>query len=317
MNVIVQKYGGSSVKNIDTLKYVIQKIKEKIDKGYKLVVVVSAQGKTTDKLLKLSKEYGGEDNTKEQDLLLSTGEVISASLLTMLLKKEKINAVTYTATNLGIVTDSNFGNAKIEKIYVDKIVSELENGNVVVVAGFQGLDKLGNVTTLGRGGSDYTATSLAQKLNAKACEIYSDIDGVYTQDPNKYANAKLLDSISLNEMQILSKNGAKVLEEKSIEEFKNSSGELIVKNTKTNSKGTKIIKKDYLKIAKVDNLSKITLVGEEYFKNITNVKKVVDLINSMHIRIYLLQITEIAISLVVEEKNTDKLIEKIHAKFNE
>lgn len=317
MKIVVQKFGGSSVKDIKSLKYVIEKIKIKIEEGYKVLVVVSAQGKTTDKLIKLAKEYGCKEKTKELDLLMSTGEVISASLLTMLLKENGIDAVTYSANNLGIVTNSDFGKAEVENVYPEKILKDLEK-NVVVATGFQGLDKFGNVTTLGRGGSDYSAVVLARAVKAERCEIYSDIDGIYTADPRVIQKAKLLSKISVREMLEFAEAGAKVLEKKSVREFKKFNGKLFVKNTKGKKEGTEVVK-DTLeeKFASKDNLSKITLIGDGYISNLKKLKEILSVIEELNIRIYMLEVLETVVNIVIDSENKEEVITKLHEKFNE
>ncbi len=323
MKIVVQKYGGSSVKNIEMLEHVSYKIKEKLDKGYKVVVVVSAQGKTTDKLLEKAKEYGGKKNTQELDMLLSTGELMSAALLTMYLKNRKIDAVSFSGADLGIITDSTYGMAKIEEIYPEKILRELENNKVVVATGFQGVDKKGYITTLGRGGSDLTATSLAKILKAEICEIYSDIDGVYTTDPRTIKKAKLLSKISLKEMLELANSGAKVMHSGSVAAFRGSKGRLYVKNTvKKDNKGTEIVDREefkdmHLKITKKDNLSKVTIVGEGYISKTKTVEEITKILNENNIQIYMMQISEISISILLDTENSLDLIKILHEKYNE
>ena len=323
MKIVVQKYGGSSVKNIEMLEHVCYKIKEKIDKGYRVVAVVSAQGKTTDMLLKKSKEYGGRKNSQELDMLLATGELSSAALLTMFLNNKKINAVAFSGGDCGIITDSTYGAANIKGIYPEKIIKELENNNVVVACGFQGVDKNGYITTLGRGGSDLTATSLAKVLKAEICEIYSDIDGIYTADPRQIENAKLLPEISFNEMLELSSAGAKVMHSGSVRAFKDSKGKLYIKNTsKKENKGTEVIDSYdipnmQVKITKKDNISKITIVGEGYISKPKQVEKITKILSENNIDVYMIQISEISVSILLDTESSLDLIKILHNKFNE
>jgi len=176
MNIIVQKFGGSSVKDKECLEHVISKIENAKNEGNNVVVVVSAQGKTTDGLIAKAKEYTDKNYAKEMDLLLSTGEIQTVALLTMMLKDRGYDAVGLTGGQAGVITDSNFSYAKIKMIISENIIKHLENGKIVVVAGFQGIDKFGNITTLGRGGSDLSAVAIAAALKAKKCEIYTDVE---------------------------------------------------------------------------------------------------------------------------------------------
>lgn len=176
MDIVVQKFGGTSVENKEKLGHVIEKIEKALNDGNNVVVVVSAQGKTTDKLIQKAKEYVDKTYEKEMDLLLSTGEILTVSLLTMMLKNKGIDAIGLTGSQAGIITDSNFSFAKIKMVMSENILKYLESGKVVVVAGFQGIDKFGNITTLGRGGSDLSAVAIAASLSAKQCEIYTDVE---------------------------------------------------------------------------------------------------------------------------------------------
>ncbi|MBR5227772.1 MAG: hypothetical protein IKV94_03950 [Clostridia bacterium] len=176
MNIIVQKYGGSSVATKEKLAIIINNIINEKDKGNSVVVVVSAQGKTTDQLVSLSKEYVNTNYPKEMDILLSTGELQTVALLTMMLKEKGCEAIGLNGAQAGIITDSNFSRANILTIVEGKILNLLKENKVVVVAGFQGVDKFGNITTLGRGGSDLSAVAIASALSAKKCEIYTDVE---------------------------------------------------------------------------------------------------------------------------------------------
>lgn len=176
MNIIVQKYGGTSVANKEKLELVINKIASALEEENKVVVVVSAQGKTTDSLINKANEYCEKTYSKEMDLLLSTGEIQTVALLTMMLKNKGYDAIGLTGSQAGIITDSNFSNAKIKMIMGENISKHLESGKIVIVAGFQGVDKFGNITTLGRGGSDLSAVAIAASLKAERCEIYTDVE---------------------------------------------------------------------------------------------------------------------------------------------
>ena len=182
MDIVVQKYGGTSVASKEKLEMVIDKVISAVKDEKKVVVVVSAQGKTTDSLINKANEYCNKTYNKEMDLLLSTGEIQTVALLTMMLKNRGYDAIGLTGGQAGVITDSNFCNAKIKMIMQENITKHLESGKIVIVAGFQGIDKFGNITTLGRGGSDLSAVAIAASLKASRCEIYTDVEN------NKYEN---------------------------------------------------------------------------------------------------------------------------------
>jgi len=239
MNIVVQKYGGSSVENNDKLRLVCANIISEINKGNKVVVVVSAQGDTTDKLLDETKSLTSSSNKREMDVLLSVGEQITISKLAILLNSLGYNAKSYLGWQIPIITNSNYGNADILEIKTDRILSDLENDNIVIVAGFQGIDKDMNITTLGRGGSDTTAIALADALGTNECYLYKDVDGVYTSDPNKDKNAKQIKNLSYAEMLKLSNNGAQVVQDKGVRMAKDRLVRIRVKSTfDTSKKGT-------------------------------------------------------------------------------
>ena len=238
--IIVQKYGGSSIKDTTRIKNIANRIKNYQSQGYQVVVVVSAMGKTTDTLLSLAKEISTSPSKRELDVLLSTGEQISIALLSMALNEIEIDTISLTGSQCGIKTDSVHSNARIENIDSKRILTELNN-NVVIVAGFQGINEKGDITTLGRGGSDTSAVALAAALNAKKCEIYTDVDGIYSADPRIIPSAKKLDTISYDEMLEMAKLGAQVLHPRSVELAKNYQVKLEVKSSLNNNPGTKII----------------------------------------------------------------------------
>ena len=209
--LIVQKYGGSSVADKAAVQNAASRIAESFREGNKVVVVVSAQGNTTDELLKYASDMNPEASERELDMILSTGEQLSAALMAITLNAMNIPAISLNAWQLGIVTTENYGNAKIEAVCSERIKEELEKGNVVIAAGFQGINKNGDITTLGRGGSDTTAVALAAALEADKCEIYTDVDGVFTADPRVVKDAVKLKSISYEEMLDYTTMGAKVL----------------------------------------------------------------------------------------------------------
>jgi len=217
MALIIQKYGGSSVGTLDRLRHVAKKIKQTRDQGHDVVVVVSAMYGETDRLIQLAHALTAEPDPREYDVLVSTGEQVAVSLLAMALITSQCPARSYTGHQAGILTDKNHTKARILDVETDVIQYDLSKGEVVVVAGFQGRNERGDITTLGRGGSDTTAVALAIALKADECQIYTDVDGVYTTDPHLIQDACLLQKISFEEMLELASLGAKVLQMRSVE----------------------------------------------------------------------------------------------------
>ncbi len=217
MSLIVQKYGGTSVADISRLMHVARKIKATQNAGHDVVVVVSAMGKETDRLDELAHQITGNPSPRELDVLLATGEQVSISLLCMALQSIGCSAISFTGSQVAIRTNSVHTKARIEHIDDAKIRAELAQGSVVVVAGFQGLDKQGNITTLGRGGSDTTAVALAAALKADECQIYTDVDGVYTTDPRLVSNARRMPRVTFEEMIEIASQGAQVLQIRAVE----------------------------------------------------------------------------------------------------
>lgn len=216
MSVVVQKYGGSSVGTTEKIKGIAQSIVKRKNEDTDLVIVVSAMGDTTDDLLSLSKGIGEKPDKRELDALLSTGEIISSALLAMAIKGLGYDAISYTAYQIGIKTSGQYGKALIEDIHGGRIKKSLKEGKIVIVAGFQGINGEGDITTLGRGGSDTTAVALAVKLEGR-CEIYTDVSGIYSVDPRVYSPAKKLDEIEYEEMLELASLGAQIMHSRSIE----------------------------------------------------------------------------------------------------
>ncbi|MDH5719436.1 MAG: aspartate kinase [Spirochaetia bacterium] len=242
--LLVQKYGGTSVKNSERIKAVAQRIKNYHDKGFSLVVVVSAMGKTTDQLVSLAGEITQTPSEREMDMLLATGEQVSIALLAMALHEIEVPAVSFTGSQINLLTDGRFSKARIEKIDTERLTKSLEKGNVCIVAGFQGVDIEQNITTLGRGGSDTSAVALAAALEAKECEIYTDVDGVFAADPNKISNAKMLSKISYDEMLELASLGAGVLHSRSVEFAKKYDVIIHVRSSYNDKEGTLVVKED-------------------------------------------------------------------------
>ena len=217
MSIIVQKYGGTSVADKDRLFNVARRVKEYYTKGNKVVVVVSAQGDTTEKKKKKAKEINESPSKREMDVLLNTGEQISMSLLAMALEKLSCPVVSLTGWQVGIRTNSNHGNARIKRVDSERILRELDQNKIVIVAGFQGVNRYDDITTLGRGGSDTTAVAIAAAIHADLCQIYTDVPGVFTSDPRIVPNATQLSDITFDEMIELASLGAQVLHNRSVE----------------------------------------------------------------------------------------------------
>lgn len=244
MSLIVQKYGGSSVADPTRIKRVADRVAGYQKRGHSLVVVVSALGDTTDDLLDLAGQISKNPSRRELDMLMSTGEQISVSLLAMALHELKCDAISFTGFQVGIKTDSSHTRARIINISTDRIRQELRKGRVVIVAGFQGCDTRQEITTLGRGGSDLTAVALAKALNADTCEIFTDVEGIYTTDPRVVKDAQKINRISYEEMLELASSGAQVMQPRSIEVAGKFNIPLHVRSSFTSNEGTWIVKED-------------------------------------------------------------------------
>ena len=242
MNTIVLKFGGSSVADNIKLNIVAEKIISLKKEAKNIVVVVSAQGKTTDKLIKEAQELSAVPDERELDMLLSTGEQVTISKLSILLNRMGYPAISLTGWQAGIETNLIYGSAKIKEIYTNRIEEELKKGKIVIVAGFQGVNSRNDITTLGRGGSDTTAVAIQAAINADKCYIFSDVDGIYSADPNMVTLAKRLDEISFDEMQEIADAGAKVLHNRCIQIGKKFGNDIIAKSTFTNEGGTRVCK---------------------------------------------------------------------------
>lgn len=265
MDTIVLKFGGSSVSDNINLNIVAKKIIELKEEGNNIICVVSAQGKTTDNLIKEAKELSAVPNEREMDALLSTGEQISASKLAILLNMLGHKAISLTGWQAGIYTNSDYQSSKIINIDVTRINKELNQGKIVIVTGFQGVDEKENITTLGRGGSDTTAVAIAAAIKAKHCYIFSDVDGVYTADPRDVKLAHKLNSISYEEMSYISGEGAKVLHDRCVELAEKYNMPIIAACTFNKNKGTEIadcMEETVIKsIIKNDNILAIQIDG--------------------------------------------------------
>lgn len=240
MSLIVQKFGGSSVANAERLVNVAQIVTDTYRAGNEVVVVVSAQGDTTDDLIAKAAEVNGRPSKREMDVLLSAGEQISMSLLAMAIQKLGCTAISLTGWQAGVQTDINYAEARIRKVKAERVRSELHRGRIVIVAGFQGINKQDDITTLGRGGSDTTAVAIATALGADLCQIYTDVDGVYTADPRIVPEARKLAEITYDEMLELASLGAQVLHNRSVEMAKKYNVDLEVVSSFTRNPGTKV-----------------------------------------------------------------------------
>ena len=266
MDLIVQKFGGTSVANAERVEHVADLITRTYDKGNNVLAVVSAQGKFTDVLVDKANEINPKGSRREMDVLLSAGEQISIALLALAIEKRGYPVKSMLGWQAGFVTDSNHSNARIRRINTERVQNELAKRTIIIVAGFQGLDRYDDMTTLGRGGSDTSAVALAAALNAKKCQIYTDVDGVYTADPRIVKGAKKLDSISYDEMLELATLGAQVLHNRSVEMAKRYNVDLEVLSSLEDKPGT-IIKEEanvekmiISGVAKDTNVARISLL---------------------------------------------------------
>ncbi len=270
MALIVQKYGGTSVGSIERIKAVAERAAKSRERGDSLVVVVSAMAGETNRLFKMASELSETPDARETDMLVATGEQVSAALLAIRLQSMGHRTVSFLAFQMNLATDSNHGRARIKSVQCDRIMRALGEGQIVVVAGYQGVNSEGDITTLGRGASDLTAVALAAALKADACEIYTDVDGVYTADPNVCPKARKLGRISYDEMLEMAGLGAKVLQTRSVELARRYNVPLVVRSSFHEAAGTWVGKED-LSMEDVlvsgvtldQNQSKITVAGVE------------------------------------------------------
>ena len=267
MALIVQKFGGSSVRDAERVFNVADIVTSKYREGNEVVVVVSAQGDTTDDLIEKAMELNKNPSKREMDQLLTAGEQISASLLAMAIEKLGYPVVSLLGWQAGFTTSTAYGSARIKRVNPERIKAELSKRNIVIVTGFQGVNKYDDMTTLGRGGSDTSAVAIAAALHADLCQIYTDVEGVYTADPRKIPKAKKLDFISYDEMLELATLGAQVLNNRSVEMAKKYNIELEVLSSLTRAKGTIVKEVSNMEkmlisgVAKDDNVARISIIG--------------------------------------------------------
>ncbi len=265
--LVVHKYGGTSVGDVERIENVTNRVAKDREAGNDVVVVVSAMSGETNKLIGYAEHFTATPAKKEMDMLLSSGERVTAALLSISLQSRGYDAVALTGRQAGIVTDDKHTFARIESIDPSVMQNEIKEGRIVIVAGFQGINKNGSVTTLGRGGSDLSAVAIAAALKADQCEIYSDVDGIYTTDPRIEPNARKLDTISYDEMLELSSLGAKVLQNRSVELAKKLSVKLYAKSSFSNNEGTLITEESSMEAVLVSgivldkNQARVTLRG--------------------------------------------------------
>lgn len=328
--IIVQKYGGSSVTNIERIKKVAEKIIEKAKEGNKVVVVVSAMGKTTDDLIKMAGKITSSPNERELDMLISTGEQVSIALLTMAIHALGWDAISFTGMQAGIITNAVHTKAKVAAVNHKKLKSALEKDKIVIVAGFQGADASGDITTLGRGGSDTTAIALAAQLEADGCEIYTDVDGVYTADPRIVRTARRIPVISYDEMAEMASLGARVMHYRAIDLARNYKVKILVKSSFVPGEGTLIKEVDSMLekvivrgVTQETNVGKIVVQGVpdvpgvayKLFKALAEEEIIVDMIiQSSHRN----EVNDIAFTVTLNDFNktikiTEQLAEKIGA----
>lgn len=315
MNTIILKFGGSSVADNEKLQIVAKKIIKKFEEENNIVVVVSAQGKMTDTLIKEAETLSLNPSKREMDALISVGEQITASKLAILLNYLGYEAISLTGWQAGIYTNNENQNAIIENIDITRINEELNKRKIVIISGFQGINENKDITTLGRGGSDTTAVALATALQAEQCYIYSDVDGIYTADPNKVDNTKKLKNISYDEMISLSDEGAKVLHNRCVEigdkynipiitesTFNNEPGTII--NNKLESTGVKsIVKKD---------ISKISVIGYGLNSRDKILTKILDIADKSCLEIFNIDISRTKISVIFKDIVKDDILKELH-----
>ncbi len=268
MALVVQKYGGSSVADAEKIKNVARRVAKAKDEGNQVVVVVSAMGDTTDDLVRLAYQISEQPSDREFDILLSTGEIVSSTLLAMALGNLGHRAISLSGAQAGIHTDSSYSQARILRVDTKRVISELKKGNVVIVAGFQGVSGRRDITTLGRGGSDTTAVALAASLGAEVCQIYTDVEGVYTADPHLVSEARKLKAISYEEMLEMAAYGARVMHNRAVELGWLYSVPILVASSFNDSPGTIICKEAAMEvrnkvsgIAHDASVAKITVIG--------------------------------------------------------
>lgn len=315
MDTIVMKFGGSSVADNEKLKLVADKIIDMYNKNNNIVVILSAQGKTTDKLIQEALELSKNTKDREMDMLLSCGEQISIAKLSILINEMGYKSISLTGWQAGILTNNTNQNAIIKNIDTTRILQELEQQKIVIIAGFQGFNENLDITTLGRGGSDTSAVAIAAALRAKECYIFSDVDGVYTADPNKIENAKKLAALSYDEMMEISSEGAKVLHNRCAEIGDKFKIPIITKSTFNNKAGTiitDIIEENTIKSVVKKDISRISIVGNGIIRNTDFIKEILDIINKNKLEMLEFDVSESKISINFKNVISDEILNTIH-----
>jgi aspartate kinase len=325
MSLIVQKFGGTSVGSIERIQHVAKKIEQEVRKGNQPVVVVSAMGNSTDFLVEMAKQISPDPTDREMDMLLTTGEQITISLLAMALSHLHIEAVSMTGWQAGMITDAVHRDARIIEINKEKILSQTGAGKVVVVAGFQGVTIDGQITTLGRGGSDITAVALAAALDAERCDIFTDVSGVFTADPRIVPSARKMKQISFDEMLELAQLGAEVLHPRAVEWAKNHHVALTVRSSFEETEGT-WIKEDMLldegwAVCGVtyelleNDLAKVSIVGIGVASNAGTKAKMIRCLSDVGIEVKTVFASKMSISGVVPQSDMVKAVQSLHHTF--
>ena len=319
MDTIVMKFGGSSVADNEKLKIVAQKIIDMYNKENNIVVILSAQGKTTDKLIneasQIIEETTNSEIFREMDMLLSSGEQISISKLSILLNKMGYKSISLTGWQAGILTDNVNQNAIIKNIDTTRILQELKKRKIVIIAGFQGYNENLDITTLGRGGSDTSAIAIAAALKAKECYIFSDVDGVYTTDPNKIPEARKIPALSYNEMMEISSEGAKVLHNRCAEIGDKFKIPIITKSTFNNKAGTiitDIIEENTIKSVVKKDISRISVIGNGIIRNHDFIKNLLDIIQNNKLEMLEFNVSESKISVDFKGILDDRILKEIN-----
>lgn len=309
------KFGGSSVSDNNNLKLVADKIIDLYNKDNNIVVILSAQGKTTDKLISEAVELSKNIPDREMDMLLSTGEQMSVAKLSILLNEMGYKSISLTGWQAGILTNNTNQNAIIKNIDTTRILNELGDRKIVIIAGFQGFNENLDITTLGRGGSDTSAIAVAAALDAKECYIFSDVDGVYTADPNKIEDAKKLTALSYNEMMEISSEGAKVLHNRCAEIGDKFKIPIITKSTFNNKAGTiitDIIEENTIKSVVKKDISRLSIVGNGIIRNTDFIKKVIDIISKNKLEMLEFNVSESKISIGFKNIIDDEILDEIN-----
>lgn len=311
------KFGGSSVADNEKLKTVANKIIDLYNKENNIVVVLSAQGKTTDNLISQAKELASNLEIREMDALLSAGEQISTAKLSILLNNMGYPAISLTGWQAGIYTNKTNQDALIKTIDTSRIKEELDQKKIVIIAGFQGINENMDITTFGRGGSDTTAVAIASALKAKNCYIFSDVDGVYTTDPNKVQDAQKLSALSYEEMLEISSEGAKVLHNRCVEIGEKFKIPIITKSTFNNKPGTvisDIIEENTVKSVVKKDVSRISIIGNGIIRNLDAIRSVLDIIEKNKLDMLEFDVSESKISITFKNVVDDKVLNEIHSK---